>query len=74
MNKRTPNPWRAFAALSAIGLELALFIIVGFFAGRWLDSVTGTSPLFLVIGILIGAVLGLVNMILLIKRFLGDDI
>ncbi|MFD2638558.1 AtpZ/AtpI family protein [Piscibacillus salipiscarius] len=47
--------------------------IVGILLGRWLDGYLGTSPLFLIIGLLLGLASGVYGMILLVKKFLGDD-
>ncbi|WP_306978003.1 AtpZ/AtpI family protein [Alkalibacillus salilacus] len=47
--------------------------IVGIFAGRWLDSVTQTSPLFLIIGLFIGLAAGVYGTIKLANQYLGDD-
>ncbi|WP_211342340.1 AtpZ/AtpI family protein [Aquisalibacillus elongatus] len=47
--------------------------IVGVLAGRWLDGYFDTSPLFLIIGLLLGLASGVYGMILLVKKFLGDE-
>jgi ATP synthase protein I len=47
--------------------------IVGILLGRWLDGYFGTSPIFLIIGLLLGLASGVYGMILLVKKFLGDD-
>lgn len=73
MTNQNPNPWRAFGIFGAIGIELAVCIVAGLFAGRWLDNVMGTDPLFLIIGILGGLFIGILSMIILIKQYLGDS-
>ena len=40
------------------GLQFGLSIIIGFFAGWWIDKKAGTTPLFLLCGIVFGAVAG----------------
>ena len=35
-------------------LKLAIAVLIGFFAGRWIDSKLGTTPLFLLIGVFWG--------------------
>ncbi|MGP4072317.1 AtpZ/AtpI family protein [Piscibacillus sp. B03] len=47
--------------------------IVGILIGRWLDGYFDTSPIFLIIGLLLGLATGVYGMILLVKKFLGDD-
>lgn len=72
MRNQTPSPWRAFGKFGAIGMQLAVCVIAGLLGGRWLDNVLGTSPVFLITGILCGVVIGIISMILSIKRYLGD--
>jgi ATP synthase protein I len=40
------------------GLEFAVAILLGVFAGQWLDRRWGTSPWLLVVGAVLGAVTG----------------
>ncbi len=35
-------------------LKLAIAVLIGFFAGRWIDGKLGTTPLFLLIGVFWG--------------------
>ena len=37
------------------GTQFGLSIIIGFFGGWWLDGKTGTSPLFIILGVFLGA-------------------
>lgn len=69
-----PNqtPLRTLGMFGSIGLQLAIWIVAGLGIGRWLDRVMGTAPIFLIIGIISGLLLGIIGMIALIKRFLGD--
>lgn len=41
-----------------LGLQLAIAVGLGFFLGYWLDSKIGTTPLFIIIGVLLGATAG----------------
>ena len=45
-----PGPWR-FAGL---GVQLLVAILIGVFAGRWLDHKVGTEGVFTIIGGLLG--------------------
>lgn len=72
MKNQPPSPWRALGMFGAIGMQLAVCIVAGLFAGRWLDSAMGTDPIFLITGILCGVIIGILSTILLIKRYLGD--
>ena len=45
-----------------VGIQFGLSIIIGFFAGWWIDKKAGTTPLFLLSGIGFGAVAGFYNL------------
>jgi len=49
-----PSPW----SYAGIGFELVVPILLGVFAGNWLDSRWGTRPWLLVVGSLLGIVVG----------------
>ncbi|MET3684262.1 F0F1-type ATP synthase assembly protein I [Alkalibacillus flavidus] len=67
------HPLKGMAITSAILSYLSGSAIVGIFAGRWLDSVTQTSPLFLIIGLFFGLAAGVYGTIQLANKYLGDD-
>ena len=67
------NPWAALLSLSGMGFFVAVSIILGILGGKWLDSKLNTSPLCLIIGLVVGlfvAVFGAYNML---KPFLDND-
>jgi F0F1-type ATP synthase assembly protein I len=43
------------AAFAGLGLQFALAIVVFLYAGQWLDRRLGTGPLFLILGVFVGA-------------------
>lgn len=45
--------------LSSVGLELALSVLIGLFAGRWLDRKLGSDPWLMILGICLGFAAGL---------------
>lgn len=59
-----------FALFTEIGLVLFVTTLGGALAGRWLDEQLGTTPIFIVVGFLSGALLGAVADWRLISRFL----
>ncbi len=71
-NRKNENPWKAFAVVSAIGIELAVLLLVGIWLGKKIDLIYNTSPMFLVAGIIFGLILGILSIVKLIKPFLGD--
>ena len=57
-----PPSWKAFMA-SGVGLELGIYVIGGFFLGRWLDGLLGTDPALMLTFVLFGVVIGIISMI-----------
>ncbi|OEF99835.1 hypothetical protein BHF71_01280 [Vulcanibacillus modesticaldus] len=70
--EKQTNPWHAMAVVGVVGTELATLLIIGVWLGRKVDSYFQTSPIFLIIGIFSGFVLGIWFVIRLIKPFIED--
>ncbi|WP_059171846.1 AtpZ/AtpI family protein [Bacillus sp. FJAT-27445] len=73
MRHNDRNPLQAMALMSAILSQLAGSVLVGIFAGRWLDGKTGTAPLFLIIGLFIGLAAGTYTMLRLVKHYYSGE-
>lgn len=69
---KNQNPWRALAVVSVIGVNAAIFLLVGLWIGKKVDLYLHTSPVFLIIGMIVGIIFGIWSVIGLIKPFLGD--
>ncbi|MBX6394622.1 MAG: AtpZ/AtpI family protein [Alicyclobacillaceae bacterium] len=61
------GPWRAFALVSGIGMQLAAAVLAGVYIGRWLDRLWGTSPWMLLAGVLLGLAAGILGVVRLVK-------
>ncbi len=61
------------ALMSSVVSYLAGSILIGVFLGRWIDSKVGTSPLFLIIGVVLGFGLGMYGTIRLVQQFDSDS-
>jgi ATP synthase protein I len=61
---------RAYNALSAssVGLELGIAVIVGLFAGMWLDGKLGTTPWLMLVLLVLGLVAGFRNVLRAVER------
>lgn len=59
--------------IGSAGTMLAAYIVIGFFAARWLRNLMEGPQYWLAIGTITGMILGIVNVVLLIKKFLGEQ-
>ncbi|MGH7492435.1 MAG: AtpZ/AtpI family protein [bacterium] len=53
---------RNFATYTDLGLRFAVAAALGGAGGYWLDGKLGTSPVFLILGVMLGGVAGFVNL------------
>lgn len=67
------RPYRAMALMSGILSILVGSILLGLFGGMWLDRLTGTNPLFLIIGLFLGLGAGVYGMIRLLSNYSGEE-
>ncbi|WP_209123365.1 AtpZ/AtpI family protein [Alkalihalobacillus sp. BA299] len=72
-NQKPQKPYRAMALMTAITSYLVGPVVVGVLGGRWLDSYFNMSPLFMIIGLLLGLGSGVYGLIRLLGQFLGED-
>lgn len=61
------------ARASAIGLQFAISIGIGAFAGNWLDGKFETAPWLLMTGVLLGAAAGFRDLYRLAKEQTADE-
>jgi len=61
---------QALAVASQFGITLAISVVLGFFVGQWLDDRLKTSPLFILIGVLLGLVGAAINTVRLYRALL----
>ncbi|MTI80606.1 MAG: AtpZ/AtpI family protein [Firmicutes bacterium] len=73
-NKKTKNgsPLQALAITTTIGMELAITSVMGFYGGSYIDKKLGTTPVFLIIGLLAGLAIGVVGIIKTLNTFFKD--
>jgi ATP synthase protein I len=50
------------ATVATGGIEFAVTILLGVFAGQWLDRRMGTAPWLVILGVLLGAAVGFYNL------------
>lgn len=73
MNKSGPgqNPWKVAGVASAIGMNLVVFILIGYYGGSYLTGQTGQKA-WTAAGVLLGMFAGLGSIVLMIKRILEE--
>ncbi len=55
------------------GLTLAISVLMGLFAGRWIDTKLGTTPLFLLIGVFWGVGGSFYSLFLQLKKLQEEE-
>lgn len=73
MHNDKRRPFQAIALMSSILSQIAGSILIGIFGGRWLDHSIGTTPLFLIIGLLLGLATGIYGTYRTIRDFYGEE-
>ena len=68
MLRPSGNQLRTFARMGAVGIELALSIVLGALGGRWLDQKFETDPYLTLVGLIIGVIAGFNSLIQTAKR------
>jgi ATP synthase protein I len=58
------------AAFATLGMTIAVTVGIGVVLGIWADSAFGTSPIFLVIGLVLGCVAAAASTVALVRRYL----
>jgi ATP synthase protein I len=53
--------YREYAPFLTLGIQLAAAVVVFLVAGIWVDGKAGTSPLFTLLGLLLGSVGGFIK-------------
>jgi len=73
MKRSNPNdnPWRMAGIMGALGMDMVVCLLLGYFAGSWLSERTGQRG-WLIGGVLGGLVIGLLSIVLLIRRYLEE--
>src|SRR5438270_11574381 len=72
MANRTPTvtTFQALAVASQFGITLAISVVLGYFAGHWLDEHLNTGIIFTLIGVLLGLVASVLNTVRLYRALL----
>lgn len=72
-SKEDPSGWRAVGGAVAIPTMLAATVLVGVVLGKLADDWLSTSPLFLLVGLLLGLVAGVRETLLILRKINSRD-
>jgi ATP synthase protein I len=74
-NRRSKdNPWRAVGLVSAIGADLVVCMLGGYFGGSYISRWMGGQPIWIVAGIMAGFLAGVVSIYFLLRFYTeGSD-
>lgn len=59
--------------LGGMGMVFAIWIVIGYGIAAWAVNSLGASPIWKGLGAIAGMIAGITNIILLVKRYLGDQ-
>jgi hypothetical protein len=68
VDKQSPN----LLTLLGLGVTNALCLAIGLGAGWGIDSLLGTTPAFILVGIVVGVVMGAAATWSEVRKFMGD--
>ncbi|MFJ8065567.1 AtpZ/AtpI family protein [Psychrobacillus sp. NPDC096426] len=71
--RQTRRPLQGIALYSAILSQLVGSILIGIFTGMWIDKTYGTTPVFLVICLLLGLLTCVTALITTIRKYDSGD-
>ena len=64
--------WVAALRLTGVGFFIGGSIVLGVFAGRWLDSRLDTSPILVLVGLLLGIVVAFYGVYRMLLPLIGS--
>lgn len=67
------NSFKKYLKFSTVGLEMGFSVLIGLFAGQYLDKWLGTEPWLLLLGLLFGAAAGFRRLYWLLRSAMMDQ-
>ena len=71
MPSRNQGPMRTIGVAGGLGFVLGLSVLLGAFAGRYLDQRWGTGPWITLVGTLLGTAVGFYEVVSVLKQLEG---
>lgn len=72
-SSRKDNPWVAAGLVGALGITVAVCILIGYYAGRYAADVFGGGSGWLVGGIMLGLAAGIFSAVMLVAKVMGGS-
>ena len=69
----TGTPGGSGLRMAGGGFQLAAALIGGLYGGQWLDRRFGTAPVFLYVGVAVGAIGGMTALVRQLNRITRDE-
>jgi ATP synthase protein I len=66
---RNDNPWRAAGLVGAMGTELVVGTLGGYYLGNYIGSRTGAETFWMIAGLVAGLAVGIIGIIFLVKYY-----
>lgn len=67
-NNKKDNPLLAAGMVGALGLNVAICMVLGYFAGDWLGGSKGWTA----VGLIAGLAVGILSCVMLVRKVLGN--
>jgi ATP synthase protein I len=64
--------WVVALRLTGVGFYIGTCILLGIFAGRWLDGKLNTEPLFMIAGLLFGLILAIYGVYQMLRPLISS--
>ena len=64
--------WVAALRLTGVGFFIGACIVLGTFAGLWLDGKLNTKPLFVIVGLLVGLIVAAYGVYQMLRPFISN--
>ncbi len=66
---KPPSVWGSLGLMGALGLVIVIPIALGAYGGTYLDQITNTKSIYLLLGLLLGLIVGILGAYRLLAPF-----
>jgi F0F1-type ATP synthase assembly protein I len=65
--------WALALRLTGVGWFVAASVVIGIIGGYWIDRWLNTTPLFIIIGVVLGTTVAFYGLYQMVKPLMGDQ-